>query len=122
MDLKVKTVIALILGVSIFGSSQAMAEFRPDYCPRVHDHRSHNASYYNYYEKDDYYRAGEYRGTQSRANYESRYDGRRGRRYDNNRRDRSYSRRARSRVVNRDTFSTKWRARIVLVEEIYWTR
>lgn len=102
-----KSIIALLLGAGILGGAQAAAEYRPDYCPRDHDHRSHDASYYDYYPADDYYRAGSYR----RGRADDRYY------------DRGYSRRARSRVVNRITIPTRrWRARIVVVEEIYWTR
>lgn len=104
-----KTIVALVFGALIYGGAQAAAEYRPDYCPSRHDHRSHDASYYDYYEKDDYYRAGPYRGARSNDRY--------------SRRDyRNYRGRARSRVVSRETFRTRWRARVVVVEEVYYTR
>jgi len=110
-----KAAITLILGAGVYGFAQAAAEYRPDYCAIDHDHRSHNASYYDYYDEDKYYRAGPYRSN-SRGRYNNRYnDGYgRGSRYDR--------RRPRSRVVNRETYNTRYRARIKLVEEIYWTR
>ena len=120
-----KSLIALSLGAGVFFAAQASADRRPDYCAADHDHRSHSANYYDYYEPDRYYRAGPYRSS-SRANRSNRYD--RYDRYDDyDRYDRGryrgrYGRRARSRVVHRETFPTRWRARITLVEEIYWTR
>ena len=105
-----KATFALVLGLGVYGFSQASAEYRPDYCAIDHDHRSHNSSYYDYYDADKYYRAGSYRGSRDGYNRGSRYDDGYGRR------------RARSRVVHRETFRTQYRASIVLVEEIYWTR
>ncbi|GJL95626.1 MAG: hypothetical protein DHS20C05_20310 [Hyphococcus sp.] len=102
-----KSLITLLAGAGIFMSAQAAAEYRPDYCPRSHDHRSHNTNYYDYYEQDDYYRAGDYRGRRSDNRYDRGYD--------------DYYR-PRSKVVHRQTYRTQYRARIVLVEEIYWTR
>ena len=111
-----KAALALGLGIGVYGFAQASAEYRPDYCAVDHDHRSHNASYYDYYDADKYYRAGSYRGGSN-----DRYD-RRGRYDDRYDRGGRYQRRARSRVVHRETFRTRYRASIVLVEEIYWTR
>ncbi len=114
-----KTFIALVMGAGVYGLAQASANDRPDYCAIDHDHRSHNASYYDYYDQDKYYRAGPYRSN-SRGRYNGRYNDRyndghgRGGRYDR--------RRPRSRVVHRETYNTRYRARITLVEEIYWTR
>ena len=118
----VKYLVAFTAAAGAIGVAQASAEYRPDYCATDHDHRSHTSSYYDYYDEDKYYRAGEYRGSRDSYNRGGRYDDRRGR-YDRGRRDRGYDRRrARSRVVNRETYSTRYNARIVLVEEIYWTR
>lgn len=140
----IKTTISLLLGVGIFLSAQASAEprdYRPDRCTIDHDHRSHSSSYYNYYPKDKYFRTGSYsdrrssydsydrrgrvdRDGRSRRGYDRDGRGRRG--YDRDRGhgqyDRRDRRRARSRVVFRETYRTNWNARIVLVEEIYWTR
>ncbi len=111
-----KGFIVLVMSAGIYGFAQASAEYKPDYCAIDHDHRSHNTSYYDYYAKDNYYRAGSYRqGSRSRHN--NRYDDGRGYNRRHNRRHR-----ARSRVVNRETYSTRWDARITRVEEIYWTR
>lgn len=105
-----KAFVGLIMAIVFLGGAPAMAEYRPNYCPVAHDHRSHDASYYRYYDGDDYYRAGPYRGARSDDRYNSRG------RYQGDRR------RARSRVVHRDTFQTRWRARIIVVEEVYYTR
>lgn len=104
-----KSLAAIALGVGVLGLAQASANYRPDYCPRDHDHRSHTSNYYDYYAADRYYRAGPYRS--SKRSYDRRYD----RRY-----DRHY--RPRSKVVHRQTYDTRYRAHIKLVEEIYWTR
>ncbi|NOX83245.1 MAG: hypothetical protein GXP06_09725 [Alphaproteobacteria bacterium] len=109
-----KAIIALIMGAGVYGFAQTAAAHQPDSCAINHDHRSHNASYYDYYPKDNYYRAGPYR-SKSRGHHNSRYGNGRG--Y-----DRRQSHRARSRVVNRETYRTRWNARITLVEEVYWTR
>ena len=99
----VKSAVAFFIGVGLWAGAPAAAEYRPAYCPQDHDHRAHDASYYDYYPADQYSRRGGYR------DYDRGYDG--------------YGRRrARSQVVFRETFQTQYRARIVLVEEIYWTR
>ena len=118
-----KTFVAFLFSACVYGGAQAAAEYRPSYCPERHDHRSHDANYYDYYDADDYYRSGPYRGSRDY----NRYDNRRysDRRYDDRydkRRYRSRYSRPRSRVVNRQTYRTRYRARVVLVEEIYWTR
>ncbi len=123
-----KAAFALVIGIGVYGAAPASAEYRPDHCAVDHDHRSHTSSYYDYYDGDKYSRAGAYRG--SRDNYDRRsrrdnYDrrDRRGRYDDRYDRGGRYGRRhARSRVVNRETYRTQYRARITLVEEIYWTR
>lgn len=118
----IKTTISILLGVGFYASAQAAAEYRPDYCAVDHDHRSHSSNYYDHYKKDKYYRAGDYRRSNDSYDRRGRYD--RDRRYDRRgRSDRRYDRyRPRSRVVHRETYDTKYRAHIVLVEEIYWTR
>ncbi len=113
MQSLIKYFVAFTFAAGAIGAVQASAEYRPDYCAIDHDHRSHSASYYDYYPEDNYYRASDYRG---------RDDYRRRGRYDRGYRRGYERRRARSRVVNRETYSTRYRARIVLVEEIYWTR
>ncbi len=110
----VKYLVAFTFAAGAVGVAQASAEYRPDYCAVDHDHRSHTSSYYDYYDEDKYYRAGEYRG--QRASYD------RGRGYDRDRRRGYDRRRPRSRVVHRQTYQTRYNARIVLVEELYWTR
>jgi len=126
----IKSIIAVIFSACVYGGAQAAAESRPDYCSRDHDHRSHNVSYYDYYEKDKYYRAGPYRSSRSSKRYDdrNRYSDRRynDRRYNdrryNDHRHRSRYNKPRSRVVNRQSYQTRYRARVVLVEEIYYTR
>ncbi len=124
-----KAAFALVLGIGVYGFAPASASDRPDYCGIDHDHRSHNASYYNHYDGDKYSRAGSYRGSRDGYDRRGRRDGydndynRRGRYDDGYNRGGRYGRRhARSRVVHRETYRTRYRARITLVEEIYWTR
>ncbi|WDI32378.1 hypothetical protein PUV54_04120 [Hyphococcus flavus] len=119
-----KTMIAAILGAAALGASAAWA--KPAHCAHDHDHRSHAADYYDYYPGDRYSRAGPYRDsgvsfsiTFGDSRYDDRYD-RRGRHYDRGRRN-GY-RGDRARVVKRQTFNTRYRARIVLVEEVIRTR
>ena len=111
----VKSAVVFIVGMGLWAGAPAAAEYRPNYCATDHDHRSHDASYYDYYPADQYSRRGDYR---SRSDYRDRgrYRDRRGRYNDYDRR------RPRSRVVHRENYSTRYRARITLVEEIYWTR
>jgi len=112
-----KSVIALTLGAGVFFAAQASADHRPAYCAIDHDHRSHHANYYDYYDADRYYRAGPYRGSRRSDRYDD-YD-----RYNRHDRRGRYGRyRARSRVVNREHYPTRYRARITLVEEVYYTR
>ncbi len=118
-------------GFLALGASTAFASYQPDYCDIVHDHRSHAANYYDYYPADSYYRAGPYRDSgvsfsitvgDSRYRDYDRYDY--GRHYDRRRdRGRRHGYRGRdSRVINREVFDTRYRARIVLVEEAVRTR
>lgn len=118
-----KTMIAAIMGAAALGAGAAMA--KPAYCSHDHDHRSHAADYYDYYAADKYYRAGPYRDSGFSFSitfgdgYDDRYD-RRDRRYDRGRRH-GY-RGDRGRIVKREVFQTRYRARIVLIEEVYRTR
>lgn len=113
MNSLIKTAIATVLGISLFAGAQASASYQPDYCRSDHDHRSHDANYYDYYDKDEYHRAGAYRGDRSyrrRQGYDRGYD-------------RGYRRhRPHSRVVFRREFPTRYDAYVVIVEEIYYTR
>lgn len=107
----------------------AYADHKPAFCDVDHDHRSHASNYYDYYPADDYYRAGPYRSSglsfsisigddgYDRYDRHDRYDRRdRYDRYDDRRRN-GYRGRD-GRVVQRKTFNTRFRARIVLTEEI----
>ena len=91
---------------------------RPDRCDDDHDHRAHDARYYDFYQHDRYYRAGPYRGSGVSVSiglgggYSERYD-----RY-----DRYDGPRGGSRVVRRETFRTSYRATIQLVEEVVTRR
>jgi hypothetical protein len=71
---------------------------RPARCDVDHDHRSHDPRYYDYWPRDRY------------------YDGRGGR-YDHD-----HYGYGRSRVIRRDVFDTRYRARIYLTEEEFYTR
>lgn len=117
-------------GLLALGFSAAFASHQPDYCDIVHDHRSHAANYYDHYPADSYYRAGPYRdsgvsfsitvGDSWYRDYD-RYD--RGHRYDRRDRGRRHGYRGRDgRIINREVFNTRFRARIVLVEEAVRTR
>ena len=106
------------------------SDHRPAYCADDHDHRSHASNYYNFYEPDRYYRAGAYRGSGLKISvrigdgYNNGRDYRRGDR-DYRRGDRYYrasDRGNRGRVVRRETFDTRYRARIVLKEEVVRSR
>ena len=113
-----KAVAAGVTGLMILGAASASASHKPDYCSYDHDHRSHDANYYDYYAHDRYYRAGPYRDSgvsfSIRVGDRDYYDGRRYRRdYDRGRYN-GY----RGRVVNREVFPTRYRARIILTEEI----
>ncbi|MEZ5892516.1 MAG: hypothetical protein R3C58_05135 [Parvularculaceae bacterium] len=127
-----KTLIAGAIAAAALGFTAASAAHKPDYCARDHDHRSHAADYYSYYPADKYFRAGAYRdggvsisvsfGDRDRRDYgdRDRYDDHRygDRRYG----DRDHRRGRDGRVVNREVYDTRYRARIVLVEEVVRTR
>ncbi len=150
MNTHFKTIAAGIIGaVTLMMASVAFAAEKPAYCNINHDHRSHNANYYDYYPQDNYYRAGPYRSPHKSSGVSfsitigdgysngRRYrDGRHAdRRYNNQRRsDRGNYRRNNQRgknhgyrgrdgrIVNRQVFNTRYQARIVLVEEAVRTR
>ena len=137
-----KAIIAGAAGMLVFGATAAFAGDRSDnraayrsnskpaLCNINHDHRSHASNYYDYYAPDKYFRAGSYRGSGLSISFTlgDSYDNRRGdrrydnrqdnRRYDNRQGDRRYDNRRRGRVVNKQTFDTRYRARIVLKEEV----
>lgn len=105
----------------------------PVFCPIDHDHRSHDPNYYDYYPGDRYSRAGPYipgggdgrygDGRYGDGRYgDGRYgDGRYGDgRYGDGRYGGGYGRG--DRVVQRREFPTQYRARIVLLEQVQWTR
>lgn len=54
-----------LAGFTVMVAVPANASDRPSFCNVVHDHRSHNTSYYKYYDADKYYRAGPYRSNAS---------------------------------------------------------
>ncbi len=123
-----KTLIkAIIASVAMFGAlgfaaanAKPSNHAKPAHCDIDHDHRSHNADYYNFYPHDSYYRAGPYRSSglsfsitlgNDRYDRRDQYDGRRhGYRGDA------------ARQVHREVFDTRYRARIVLSEEVVRTR
>lgn len=104
------------------------SDHRPDYCDIDHDHRSHASNYYDFYAPDRYFRAGSYRGSglQVSIRVGDRYHNDRNYRGRDYRRDDRYYRASdrgrRGRVVHRETFETRYRARIVLKEEIVRSR
>ena len=124
-----KAIAAGALGLAALGVTAANAK-KPDFCDHDHDHRSHHADYYDYYPHDRYYRAGPYRDSSfgfsvhfgDRGHY-SRYD--RYDRYDHRRRyhsRRNGYRGRHARLINKEVFDTRFRARIVLTEEVVHTR
>ncbi len=126
----IKTIIAGAIGaLTLAATSSAFASHKPDYCDIDHDHRSHNTNYYDYYKQDKYYRSGAYRGSgvsfsvsfgdgyyddDYRHRSRDRYHDRSGKRHGYRGRD--------GRIVKRQVFDTRHRARIVLVEEVVRTR
>lgn len=138
-----KFVAAAFVAFAALGFSAASADGgrdRPERCDDDHDHRSHSATYYDYYDHDRYYRAGPYRGVSVTIGAgDRRGDWDRDRRWDDDygygdryrdgdryrgrdgRYDDRYDHR-RSRVVYRQVFDTRYRARIVLVEQAFYSR
>ncbi len=123
MKTTMKTLFAVLVGIGALGFAAANAKpsyhKKPSHCDVVHDHRSHDANYYDYYPHDRYFRAGPYRTSglsisirggndrYERRDYYGRRNGYRGQR---------------ARIVNRETYDTRYRARIVLTEEVVRTR
>lgn len=127
MNTTIKSLVAGLIAVATLSTASAWAA-RPDICRADHDHRSHATDYYNYYPADSYYRAGPYRDSgvsfsitfgNDRSYNRSRDN--RARRYDDRGRRNGYRGRE-GRIVNRQVFQTRYRARIVLVEEVVRTR
>ncbi len=130
-----KSIVAGALGIAALSAGAAWA--KPDACRVNHDHRSHAADYYNYYPADDYYRSGPYRNSGVSFSIRIGDDGydRRDRHGDYDRHD-GYGRRGRhddygrrngyrgdeGRIVNREVYDTRYRARIILTEEVIRTR
>jgi hypothetical protein len=123
--------IAAVTGLIALGATAAYAgpdrSYRPDRCTIDHDHRSHASNYYNYYPADRYFRTGQYNGTGFSLSIsvgDNGYDRRSGYgRYNRNDHGRRNGYRGRDgRVVNREVFDTRYRARIILVEEAVRTR
>ncbi|MBB5518267.1 hypothetical protein [Amphiplicatus metriothermophilus] len=114
----------LAAGLAVLGLTAAAAghrDGRPPYCAIDHDHRAHHHDYYDYHPHDRYYRAEPY---SAGASVTARiggpdYDGR----YYEGRSDyrRAHPHRG-SKVVKRRVFDTRYRARIVLVEELFYGR
>ena len=120
----IKNTLAVLVGVGALGLTGATitsaAAARPDYCRVDHDHRSHDRDYYDYYERDRYYR-DDPRGVSFSVTLGNRGDYRDRRYRDRRYADRRGYRRG-SRIINRQTYDTRYRARIVLVEEVFYSR
>ncbi len=122
----IKAIAAGLVGFAAMGLTAASAkDYRPDRCAVDHDHRSHSANYYDYYAGDRYYSGAYDRRNRSGASFSitfgsgdsysnRRSDRRRG--YDNGYRSRG------NRVVSRRVLDTRFRARIVVKEEIVHRR
>lgn len=118
----ISSLIAGILGVAALGFTAASASDRPDYCDRDHDHRNHASNYYDYYPSDKYSRTGStLRVSLSVGDDRRDYD-----RRDNNRRDdrgrHNNNRGKKGRIVNREVYDTRYKARILLTEEVVRNR
>ena len=107
------SLVAFVIGACTLGITSASADQRSG---------QYDRSYDNHYQEDQYSRGDSYRGSQKSSS--RGYDDRR--RSDNygyqGRNHRANYGRANSRVVYRKNYSTKYRAKITLVEEIYYTR
>lgn len=135
MRMFLKAFIAGVMAIGAIGVTAASADQRhkkPVICDVDHDHRGHHADYYDYYPHDRYYRAGPYRDSGFSFSItlgDDRYD-----RHDRRNRYDRYDRRHRyngrrngyrgndARRVNREVFETRYRARIVLTEDVIHTR
>ena len=127
-----KSMVAGGVALATLSAAAAWAD-RPSACRHDHDHRSHAADYYNYYPADRYSRVGAYRssGLSLSISFSDNDHDRRGYRGDDRGRrdyhDDDYGRRngyrgRDGRVVNREVYDTRYRARIILTEEIVRTR
>ena len=140
MRQSIRLIAAALAGIAAIGLTAASAAPRggdrvqrnaPVRCDVDHDHRAHDANYYDFYEQDRYYRAGPYRssGVSFSVTLGDGYDDRRDR-YDdrygrNDRYDDRYDRRGargyrQSRVIKKRSYDTRYRARIFLTEEVYY--
>lgn len=133
----IKTLIAGAIAAATLSAGAAWASHKPDPCRVDHDHRSHAADYYNYYPSDRYSRAGAYRQSgvtfsisfgdddydrrDRRHRSDDRHRHHRNDRYDD-RGPRNGYKGQRGRTVNREVFDTRYRARIILTEQIVRTR
>ncbi len=120
MKSKLKAIIAGFLGVAAMSVTAAHAK-KPADSEKGRDHRSHHAEHYDDYDYN-YDRRHRDSGVRFSVTFgdDRYYD-----RYD--RRNRYYGRRngyrgPRARIVNREVYDTRFRARIVLVEEVIRTR
>ena len=122
----IKAIAAGLVGFAAMGMTAASAkDYRPDRCSYDHDHRSHAANYYDYYPGDRYYSGAYDRRNRSGVSFSVTFGDRgyddyryrdRYRSYDN-----GYRHRGR-RVVSRRVLDTRFRARIVVKEEIVHRR
>ncbi len=121
MKMMIKAIAAGIVGFAAMGITAASAEYRPDLCRYDHDHRSHDANYYDYYPGDRFFSGAYDRRNRSGASFSVTF-GDRG--YYNSRRGyRNNGYRSRNRdLVFRRVLDTRFRARIVVKEEVVYTR
>lgn len=114
-------IIAAVTGLLALGATSAIAADGGKKGDKRAEQRSHAASYNDEYPADYATRSGTYRdqGVSFTITYGDRYD----RRVDYSDRGRRNGYRGRDgRVVNRQVFDTRHRARIVLIEEAVRTR
>ncbi|MEM8770491.1 MAG: hypothetical protein AAGD92_02470 [Pseudomonadota bacterium] len=117
MKTMLKPVIALVLGIAALGMTGAHAKTSSDFSEK--DRRSHAEKHHVDNQYDRYSYADAYRG--DGVTFSVRFSDRGY--YDNPRRYHSRHKRGpRSRILNREVFDTRFRARIVLIEEIVRTR
>lgn len=121
MQLLPKACAALIAAVGLLVATEAAARSQPAYCPNDHDHRAHDANYYNYYGADRYSRAGAYRPVSRYDNNRRTYRDRRGYR-DRRHRSRGHYRPRSEVVFRRNIDLRRFNAYVTVVEENYWTR
>lgn len=110
MTNRLKALIAAVFGLTTLGLAAASAEARPLRCDYDHDHRVHDQNYYDYFPGDRYFRGGHDRRV---SGYGVRTGGRGAYGYYGN----GYRARG-GRVLFHRILETRFRARIVLREEI----